>query len=184
VALWATLSSIFTVTLLVPLLVGRAVLDPLLPSTLQQPLHDGYAWFLGAILVGASLQLAKTARRIIRSSHREKRLMRVARRVGEYAWYAVFISWTSCLLGVSVELYLNGMLTVRTHGSTLPDISLLHAFSMGLLLQYTIVAYMEIRGGGTNIQYDWEKVPFGASAFCVIREVSEKKKKQCPFDHP
>ncbi|UZJ56324.1 hypothetical protein CBS101457_005644 [Exobasidium rhododendri] len=173
-SLWFTLSSLFVILLLCPMIAGRFMLDAVLPTT-PIPLHDGFSWLMGAVTMGAFAQAVKTARRITKSNSRRKRIARIYRRSAEFVWMSIFVSLTSTLLGVTVELYLNG-LSIRDFSSsppkavTLPEISLAHAWSMGMLLQYVIVCALEMKLGA-NAQIDWEKVPMTLSAFYAIIEL-------------
>jgi E3 ubiquitin-protein ligase MARCH6 len=175
VALWATISASFLVMLLLPLLMGRFIVDSILGSSdSHPPLHDGYSWLVGVILIGAITQIAKTARRLSKSTRPSRRLAKMARRTAEYAWMFFFISLTGCLFGICVELYINGLARpfISTKSALLPDISLLHSCCTGILLLFTVVQIIEF-ARGPMAPLDWDKMSLtGACAFYAVMDVS------------
>lgn len=98
----------------------------------------------------------------------------MAIRAAGYIWMMFFISLTGCLFGICVELYVNGLTRPFSNAKTtiLPDISILHTWATGMLLQYVVVQIMELQRGA-NRPLDWENMPFtAASGFYAIMEVS------------
>jgi E3 ubiquitin-protein ligase DOA10 len=140
VSLWLTICAILLLGFLPSLIVGRSTLTILGFRTGTEPVHDGYAWFVGCAVIGSSHTLGAKAQRMYlklrTSSNAVRRFGKHANRFAQRTAFVIaFGLITSTMLGLCVESYLNGLTRALVGDARMPSLSLLHVWTMGLMEQ-------------------------------------------------
>ncbi|MCO5598641.1 hypothetical protein L7F22_052738 [Adiantum nelumboides] len=170
VAIWLTLCTILLTIFLPPLLIGRSTIQVIkwqgLRTTTTQthqqnvPIHDGLAWFVGCCVFGISHTVGSKLQRMYlkmrTSSNATRRFGKHVRRfLQRCTLIFLFGIITSTSLGLLVEMYINGLTRIFVGSAKMPDISLFHVWSMGLMEQHLAYEIVRIRRGRT-FRPDWE----------------------------
>ncbi|PWN37556.1 uncharacterized protein FA14DRAFT_187648 [Meira miltonrushii] len=169
VAIWLTLCTILLTIFLPPLLIGRSTIQVIkwqgsrnvtLAQQHNAPMHDGLAWFVGCCVFGISHTVGSKLQRMYlkmrTSSNATRRFGKHVRRfLQRCALIFLFGIVTSTSLGILVEMYVNGLTRIFTGSARMPDISLFHVWSMGLMEQHLAYEVVRIRRGRT-FRPDWE----------------------------
>lgn len=172
VTLWATLCFILLLSFLTPLLVGRGLLAAALPAQVVA-LHDGYAWSIGMVSIlfafSAVARTYKFYNKIRVSSNAPRRIFKHFKRFTQRAWLGLaYAILAPTLLGMIIEVYINGLTRAALRTPVMPTISLLHAWTMGLVELQLIFEIVSIRVGRRE-RPDVATAPlFAASLYALL----------------
>lgn len=169
-AIWLTLCTILLTIFLPPLLIGRSTIQVIKWQSLRTTsiqsqeqnvqVHDGLAWFVGCCVFGISHTVGSKLQRMYfkmrSSSNATRRFSKHVRRfIQRCTFIFLFGIVTSTSLGILVEMYINGLTRIFAGSAQMPDISLFHVWSMGLMEQHLAYEIVRIRRGRT-FRPDWE----------------------------
>lgn len=196
--LWASITALVLGLFFVPLVVGRLwfATSRAMAWRTDGPVHDGLAYVVGATVICVVYRITIKGfllwRKVRKLRHRTKtaailsRLVKVSKRQAKRIWLIfAFGVITPAILGLTTVLYVNVLirypLLTRIHSlwslsllssDTLPDLSLLHAWSFGLVAQELLVDLVSSRQRTRQHRdIDWSKIPSGATSLYAILEL-------------